>query len=81
MRSTSADVQRQGYQEDHVPVPRHRKISRSETFVFDLGSANVRTLEGAAAATEIGSASFAEGMVETAVDDIAASRFRLGVGH
>ena len=81
MRSTSADVQRQGYQEDHVPVPRHRKISRSEAFVFDLGSANVRTLEGAAAATEIGSASFAEGMVETAIDDIAGSRFRLGGGH
>ena len=81
MRSTSADVQRQGYQEDHVLVPRNCKIPRSETFVFDLGSANVRTLEGAAAATEIGSSSFDDGMVETAVDEIAGSRLRVGLGH
>ena len=81
MRSTSADVQRQGYQDKDIKrimylCPESAKYPRAK-----LLSLIVRTLEGAAVATEIGSSSFDDGMVETAVDEIAGSRLRVGLGH
>ena len=81
MRSTFTIEQRQGHQEDHVRVPRHRRVSGNEALVISLGGAKVPALADELSNGPVGAPSPKGGVVEIAIGEVARLGLRPGRHH